>query len=510
MPKTQTHNTPAAAAEAETQPRITDFDPTRTSGVYDALRDSWLLNRDFAEMHLHVLRSGEYLDPFGSESDAAGRSAEAGSQYAWRKGACVAIDPCADLINLRVDNLFRTAPIRSYADSPYRDFLAEFLSDVDGGGTDMTAFMRKNLCLRYVNGVEFVVDKHAAGGAAPQTLAQERALGLLPYLHAFSPLERLDWACDHAGGYLWSRYDLGQAPADDERHAGGAVRRFLTVTPHEWRLYELTDQDDGPAATVRTGPISLGLCPIVPFYFKQSTRPDYPKVPLSLLTRIAPISRYLLNLVSQIQIDIYRNIAFLVATGVSPQSIPAEIAPMGCWALPEGAKLQDVAGDVEHIRVKLQVVRTLMEAILRIGKLTGAAGEMKGRAASGVQVAVERTDLDNEMRMTACQAEQVERDLAWLAVCRYKGRLVPRSEIRYSVEYNKKYVLTPVADLVRQAREFAAMGIHTAADVPALMKILLRKILDAVSKEDDPAYQQALQEIEAAAFARAGGQGGAS
>ena len=66
MPKTQTHNTPAAAAEAETQPRITDFDPTRTSGVYDALRDSWLLNRDFAEMHLHVLRSGEYLDPFGS------------------------------------------------------------------------------------------------------------------------------------------------------------------------------------------------------------------------------------------------------------------------------------------------------------------------------------------------------------------------------------------------------------------------------------------------------------
>ena len=51
----------------------------------------------------------------------------------------------------------------------------------------------------------------------------------------------------------------------------------------------------------------------------------------------------------QVQIDIYRNIAFLVATGVSPQSIPAEITPMGCWSLPEGAHLQDIAGDVEHI-----------------------------------------------------------------------------------------------------------------------------------------------------------------
>jgi hypothetical protein len=70
-------------------------------------------------------------------------------------------------------------------------------------------------------------------------------------------------------------------------------------------------------------------------------------------------------------------------------------------------------------------------------------------------------------------------------------------------------LLTPVADLVRQAREFAAMGLHTAGDVPALMKILLRKILDAVSKDDDPAYHQALREIDAAAFARAGEKGGA-
>jgi len=490
---------------ADMNPQITDFDPSQTSAIYDTLSASWRLNRDFAEMHLHVLRNGEHLDRFGAGGEAGGPADEAASQYAWRKNASFAIDHCADLINLRVDNIFRAPPVRRYDNSPYRDFIDQFLANVDGGGTDVTTFMRRNLPLYYVNGMDFVVDKQSPpDGLQPRTLAQERALGLLPYVHAFGPLERLDWACDHAGRYLWARYDLGEVPAEDETRQDAALRGYLTVTADQWRLYEVADTGQDRIITVRTGAISSGACPIVPFYFKESSRSDYPKVPLSLLTRIAPMARYLLNLISQIQIDVYRNIAFMVATGVDADKIPGEITPMGCWALPEGADLKDVAGDVEHIRVKLQLARVLMEAILRIGKLTGAAGDLKSRAASGVQVAVERTDLDNEMRMTACQAEQVEQDIVHLAVCRYKGRPVPKNEIRYSVEYNKKYVLTPVAELVRQAREFAAMGVHQDGGVPTMLKILLRKILDAVAKADDQAYQDALGEIQAAAFDHVG------
>ncbi|MCE5280248.1 MAG: hypothetical protein ABFD92_09240 [Planctomycetaceae bacterium] len=479
----------------KTEPQLTDFDPTRTCATYDELRGAWELNRDMAEMPLHVLRRGDYLDRFGA--DERGSVCEPAAQYAWRRNAAVAMDHCADLINLRVDNIFRAPPVRQYQHSPFGEFLGRFLSDVDGGGTGMDDLMRRALRMHYINGVDLVVDKSAApAGAEPATLAQERQMGLLPCVHLFSALERLDWAVDHAGRYVWARYALGGVPAADETAGPGDVRRYLTVMADQWRLYEV--DAEGPTR-LWNGPIALGLCPVVSFYYKTASASEYPKVPLSLLSRIAPIARYLLNLVSQIQIDVYRNIGFLVATGVSPDQVPSEITPMGCWTLPEGAQLKDVAGDVNHIRIKIELAQMLMEAILRIGKLTGSTGDLQSRASSGTQVAVERTDLDNEMQATACQAEQVEREIVRLAVSRHQGRLVAHDEIGYSVQYNKKFVLTSVADLVAQARQFVSMGIHQ--QVPTLLKVQLRKILDALTKDDDADYRTALNEIESAAFA---------
>ena len=476
----------------DTTSTLTDFDPSTTNAIYDELAESWELNRDFAEMNLTILREGKYLDAFGSGTEPA-------AQYLWRKGASLAVDHCADLINLRVDNIFRTPPVRRYANSPHHDFIADFCRNVDGGGTSMDDFMRKALRLYYVNGVDFVIDKAAApDGARPLNLAQERQAGLRPYVHAFGPTDRLDWATDHAGRYLWARYRLGDVPAGDEWSAPPGLTRYLTVTPDRWRLYEQAD-DGKKSTTVRTGPIALGACPIVSFYFKESARTDCPRVPLSLLTRVAPIARYLLNLISQIQIDIYRNIAFMVATGVQADQIPTEITPMGCWALPDGAELKDVSGSVEHVEAKIRFAQVLTEAILRIGRLTGASGDMKSRATSGTQVAVERTGLDNEMSMTASQAEQAEREIVRLAVSRYEGKPVSADELGYSVEYNRKFVLTSASELVDQLRQFVGAGVHH--ETPDVVRIMMRKLLNALTKDDDDAYDAAMAQIDQAVFA---------
>lgn len=471
----------------------TDFDPTTTSSIYDDLRPAWTLNRNWAEMHLHVLQAGTYLDEFGS------KSSEAAAQYQWRKNASIAIDHCADLINLRIDNLFRTPPVRTYGESPYKDFLDEFLASVDNAGTAMTDFMCRAMRLYYVNGVDIVVDKQGvAGGQQPGNLAQERAQGLVPYLQAFEPLERPDWAVDHADAYFWVRFNLGADAAEDETEAGGLTHSYLTLTRNEWRLYRVSSEKSADT-TVKTGPIGIGRVPVVSWYFKQSAWPEYPKVPLSLLTRMAPIARYLLNLISQIQIDIYRNIAFLVATGVAADKIPDSITPMGCWSLPEGAEVKDIAGDVAHIGSKVKFAQMLMEVILRIGKLTGGTGDLKSRAASGVQVAVERTDLDNEMRMTASQAEQVERDIVQLAVSRYKGQLIPHDEIGFKVEYNRTYVLTSAKALIEQAVLFSK--VVGADELPAMHRMFAKRILTAVGKSEDPDMAKAMEEIDNAAMA---------
>ena len=472
---------------AQTEKTVTDFDPSATSSTYTELQDSWELNCDFAEMHLKTLSDGTYLDEFGH------KASEPTAQYAKRKRWSLALDHCQELIGLRADNIFRTPPKRIYDQSPHRDLIRTLLSDVDGGGTSMNDFMRRVLVMYYTNGVDIVVDK-AGSDIEPANQAQEVRLGLRPYLHAFGPLDRVDWAVDHAGKYLWARYCLGEVPPADEWSGATGVTKYLTVTPNEWRLYEVGGDAETPT-TVVTGTHSLGVCPVVTFYFKESVKSDYPKVPLSLLTRIAPISRYLLNLISQIQLDIYRNIGFLVATGVDADQIPTEITPMGCWALPEGATLTDVAGPVAHIRVKIDLAQMLMEAILRIGKLAGHSGDLKSRATSGVQVAVERTDLDNEMQMTAAQAEAVEREVIRMAVSRAVGRSVTADELAYSVEYNKKYVLAGAAEIIENIRSLVETD--TPIHVPEPLRILLRQLVGALTSEDDAAYGEAMEQIAA-------------
>ena len=471
----------------------TDFDPSETNGVYDLFAPAWRMCRDFAEMHEHVLRSGEYLDRFG----AGAGSLEPVSQYGWRKQASFAMDYCADLIDLRVGNIFRTSPVRLFDRSPWSEFIARFVEDVDGGGTHMDAFMTRALRQYYISGVDIVIDKTRTPEAPePETRDQELQLGRRPYLAALSPLERVDWACDHAGGYKWVRYDLGRQPAPSEDAAPGP-RRYLTLTADQWRLYQVSEDGDSPVR-FSSGSMRLGLPPVVSFYYRQSVRPEYRGVPLSLLTRIAPVARALLNLVSQGQLDIYMAIGVLAAIGVDADRLPKEMAPM-CWlGLPDGAKIQHIHPAVEHVQEKRKWIAMLSEAILRMGKLIGATGKADARATSGFQVAAERTDLDNEMSATASQMESVERDVIRLAVSRMEGRLVDHAEIGYGVEYNKKYVLTPASDIVAQAREFFATGL--TGDVPQISRLFLSRVLDSMVKKDDPRYPEIARAIENANF----------
>jgi len=471
----------------------TDFDPSQTNGVYDLFAPSWRTCRDFAEMHQHVLRRGTYLERFGAGTGTL----EPASQYNWRKQTAFAMDYCADLIDLRVGNIFRTSPVRVFDRSPWARFIGDFLADVDGGGTHLDAFMARALRKYYATGVDIVVDKvDLPAGIRPQTRDQEMQLGRRPYLAALSPLERVDWACDHAGKYKWVRYDLGREPAESEDAAHGPLR-YLTLTADRWRLYRVPEDNDSPTM-LTSGPMRLGIPPVVRFYYRQSANPEYRGVPLSLLTRIAPVAQALLNLVSQGQLDIYMAIGVLAASGVDSDRLPTEMTPM-CWlSLPEGAEVRHIHPAVEHVREKRRWIGMLTEAILRMGRLIGASGDVTARARSGFQVAAERTDLDNEMSATAAQMEAVERDVIRLAISRTEGRLVDHAEIGYGVEYNRKYVLAGAADMVAQAREFFATGL--GGEVPQISRLFVERILDSLLKKDDPRYGEIAREVADAAF----------
>ncbi len=469
----------------------TDFDPSAQNGLYETFEDDWTANRDFAEMHPHILTSGDYLDKFDAE--------EAASQYNWRKANALSFDCIADVINIRVSNLFRAAPTRMFDDSPYAKMIEAFLADVDGDGTSMDDFMRRAVRQQYVNGVDILVDREAIDGL-PLNRAQESESRV--YLQAFTPLERFDWSCSPSGAYSFARYFLGSPIAQGELDDTSGIHEYLTYDSSAWYRYRVEDvENKEPIVTVSTGPHILGQCPIVPFYFGRSTRRDFPGIPISLLTRLTPMARYLLNLTSQAELDLFLTVSFLVFFGVTDTEMDAcqQMGPGIVWRLSNpDAKVDRIFGEVKHIAEKREWIKLIIEKMAARALLGGVLGEMEGRAESGVQVAVESGPLHNELCATATQAEEVEAEVMRIVLSRMVGKPLSRDEIGYSVQYNRKFMIDPLGDLVNIAKGIKELDL--ADDAPGLMRMILQRVTDQLGRQGDPMYEQTLAELADASF----------
>ncbi|GAG50967.1 unnamed protein product, partial [marine sediment metagenome] len=204
-------------------------------------------------------------------------------------------------------------------------------------------------------------------------------------------------------------------------------------------------------------------------------------------------------LTSQAQLDLYLTVAFLAGYGIKPDEMPTEMGAATAWAFPDSnARVEKIMGEIVHIIEKREWLGMLTGQMLRIGKLMGLMGELQGRAGSGVQVAIESGPLYSELSSTASKCEKVESRVIQLMLSRKHGKLIPADQVGYSVQYNTRYSLENAQDLIRQAAEFSGIGVNE--DVPSLFRLLLRKIADAISRDGDPDYKLAMDEIADAEF----------
>ena len=458
-------------------------DPRETNTIYDDKYDEWTCNIDFAEMPLKTLRDGEYLDEFG------GKAAEAASQYNLRKQMSMTWDLAADLIDMRVQELWRTLPARDYAESKYKREIEAFLADVDGGGTAIDGFMRDITRLVHINGVDVLVDREQTI-TDPVSRADEKAQAIVT---AYTPIERLDWDTDHAGNFNWVRFDAGAVGTVDEDDTGGE-QRYITYTKDAWRVY-LVSAEKGVETEVVEGTHNMGVVPVVPVYWGKSIQYPNQAVAASLMSRLSPISRYMLNLTSQGQLDLYLSVCFLVASGVPADQLPTAIGASTMLSIQDPAgDLKPVFGSTDHIKEKAAWLDMATLAQLRIGKVLGLAASLEGRAQSGVQVAMEASPLHSELSATAKNLEASETEIVRLAVSRVTGDLIDRDDLGYSVKYNDRFTLQSATDLIKQATGLA--NIPNASELSDLIRIYLRKILDHGARSGSDEYEAAREQLE--------------
>jgi len=478
----------------------TAFNPFETGALHNRHRDRWQLETDVAEMTLDVLASGAYLPRF-SEREHPG-------DYAYRRGMSVPLDMCRDGVRIRVDNLWRTPPRREVRPGRWAALLDGLIHDADADGTPLDAFMRRAAWNHYVTGVDVVTQVTAVPeGARIRTRADERRHRVRPYFCQFSPLQRFDWAANGSGGFLWARYCLGERPAADEAGGPPGATEFLTLTATEWRRHTAVRRRGGdPEVRTLRGPHAFGRPPIVKLYYAESAKSGQGGVPLSLLTRPAVVAKVAMNVKSQADADLLAAVTRWFATGVQGEEIPDCYGPNALVKFPNpDSRIAVLQGDVGHIAEKRAWLLLYLGEILRLLKFRGGMAEIEAGAGSGLKLALERTDLDNELRATAAQLERTELEMMRQAAAMAGGEVIPPERaaeaLGYSVHYNRDFVLEPLGEMLENVARYVRDCPAVAAEVPAILREMLRQVAHMLAREGSPAAERMRAEIDAASFA---------
>ena len=476
------------------------FNPFALGGLRKQHNARWLLETDVAEMTLDVLDAGTYLAKFSAKEHA--------DEYAYRKRMSVPVDMCRDGVRIRVDNLWRTPPKRDFEDSPYKDLLQKLVDDADNGGTSLDDFMRRALWNHYVTGVDIVTQSTSApDGVDIVSRQDEDEQGIRPYFMQLTPLERNDWAVDGSRNFMWVRYCLGKEPVPDETGGGEDATLFLTLTGTEWRKHRAIRRMGSTEIDVQTisGTHGLGRPPVIKFYFSESQKAGAGGVPLSLLTRPAIVAKVAMNLKSQADADLLAAVPRWYVTGVGTTDLPDIYGPGVLMKLQDPASSIGVAqGDPAHIREKREWLLLYIGEILRLLKFRGGMAEIQANSGSGLKLAIERTDLDNEMRATAAQLEQTELEMMRQAVCLAENKDIPpqraADELKYDVDYNTDFVLEPLGEMLSNIKIWTTECGFAPDEVPEITREMLRQTANILMGDGTDASKAAMEEIDAASL----------
>ncbi|MCK4625072.1 MAG: hypothetical protein KAV00_07165 [Phycisphaerae bacterium] len=479
------------------------FDPFVTGAMHNLHAPRWELEQDFAEPTLDIFSSGKHLPVYSANEDP--------EHYAYRCTMSAPLDMCQDAIRIRIDNILRIEPKREVG-GKHKAIIEGLIHDATNSGITLNEFMRRALWSYYATGCD-IITQVTSTDARIETQADVKAANLRPYFLLFNPLQRYDWATDGSGNFRWARYCLGNEPAADEDGSGGDITHFLTLTEAVWRKHRaertLDESGKGDNLKVETeeGFHSFGHPPIIKFYFAESQKPEQGAVPLSLISRPAMIGKVALNLKSQADVDLFAAVARWMFAGV--ENPPSSFGPMALYHTtnPE-AKLTVVQGDVQHIREKREWLVLYLLEILRLLKFRGGMGDVEGNAASGVKLALEMTDLQNELRATASFLEQTELEMMRQAVILITGKDLPpekaADELQYTVHYNRDYILEPVKDMLANIKVFVNDCGLVVEEVPEMAREMLRQLQNMLVRDGSPASVKILDEIENADLSMSG------
>jgi hypothetical protein len=422
-----------------------------TNMLYQRNQDNWEFLLDSYMGGEEYKRAG-YLTKYINESQ---------SEYNGRLNTTFVENHCKSVIQTYISFLFREEPERDLGLLEYDTTVMDFLEDADLDGRSFDAFMKEVSIWASVFGHCWIM--MAKPNVNAQTLGEEMAMGVRPYVTLLTPLTVMDWE--------WSRDAMGRFELQYLKYTEEVNDTFTTIK--EWTKETIvTKVVNHERKQVDSEVIEINGLGKIPAVLAYNHRSPVRGIGISDIADIAGAQKYIYNMTSEVEqsIRINGHPALCKTVGTEAAAGAGAIVTMEDNMDP-GLKpyMLSVSTDVNQI---YQSINHTTEAIDKMAN-TGSIRSTESRRMSGVAQEQEFQLLNAKLSEKSSHLELVEEQL-WELWCQYQGKSWD-GEIEYPSSFNIKDNMMEVQKLV---------AAKSAATDPRVLNLIDHELVEAL--DEDP------------------------
>ena len=378
-------------------------------------------------------RNGRHLKRYQLETD---------DEYAKRLNNTPLENHCQNVISIYNSFLFRQPPARDYGNVANLEDTYDFLNDSDFEGRHLDAVMKEVSTWSSVFGHCWIMMCKPNVGA--QTMADEYAQGIRPYVSILTPLVVLDWK--------WRRQPNGRYVLTYFKYledVNGDVKTIREWTPEFINTYVVDDTKE--VIHDQYQEINgIGMIPAVICYHKRSSVRG---VGISAINDIADVQKFIYNNTSEVDqsitLDSHPSIVTTSDTNLSTgagsvirisESLDPALKP---YVLDfSGANISNIYQSISHCVEQIEKMATI-----------GSVRATEARVLSGVAMETEFQLLNARLSDMASNLENTEEQL-WRLFCIYQGV----SDYNLTIKYPDSFAIRDTSrelDELQKAKQIA-------------------------------------------------------
>jgi len=396
----------------------TNYEFQRNKDRWQFLLDSYLGGDEY--------RRGFHLVRYTLETDG---------EYQARLRSTPLDNHCRSVISVYISFLFRDNPEREFAGLETDPALADFLSDADLDGRSFNAFMKETAIWASVFGHAWVLMTKPSIEA--ETLADQLAQGVRPYVNLLTPLVVTDWRWERLPN---GRYQLAYFKyIEDVNDSVITIREWTTDTI---RTYEATDKTRS-ANLVKEEVNELGKIPAVLVYNERS---QVRGLGISDISDIADQQRAIYNELSEVEQSVrLEGHPSLVATPSTQIGAGAGALILMEENLDPGLRPFMLNADATPINMIYESINNRVKMIDRMAN-TGSVRATEVATLSGIAMETEFQLLNAKLSEKADNLELAEEQI-WDLYAEYQGTAWT-GEVEYPGSFNIRDTGREVEQLV--------------------------------------------------------------